>query len=270
MRGSRLLEREDQLAEAARLVESLSAGEGGLLLIEGVSGIGKTRLLRATRELAAEVGATTLSARGSELERQSPFGVVRSLIDPPLARADLAEREALLAGVAGGSRRLFDAGEPTPAGTEAFDLLHSLAWLAINLAERAPLVLLVDDAHWLDSPSARFLSYLADRLEDAPILVVVALRPDEPGAPPTLFLGRVRAAYELPPSATNSATTEITFANVAPDLNLEIIKCLLSTGGDRRFARRPSPVGRLPTFLWRTTRCSPPHRCCRPPGPAPR
>ena len=186
MRGSRLLEREDQLAEAARLVQSLSAGEGGLLLIEGVSGIGKTRLLRAARELAVEAGATTLSARGSELERQSPFGVVRSLIDPPLTRADPAEREAVLAGAAGGSRRLFDAGEPPPADTEAFDLLHSLAWLVVNLAERAPLVLLVDDAHWLDSPSARFLSYLADRLEDAPILVVVALRPDEPGAPRAL------------------------------------------------------------------------------------
>ena len=54
----------------------------------------------------------------------------------------------------------------------------------------------MDDAHWLDSPSARFLAYLADRLEDAPILLVVALRPKEPGAP-----GRWRGS-RLHPDAT--------------------------------------------------------------------
>ena len=163
----------------------------------GAPGIGKTRLTRAIRDLARERGAQTLSARGSELEQQSPFNVVRTLMEPALARADPAEREVLLAGAAGASRRVLDpARERSRDEDEAFDLLHSLAWLAINVAERAPLVLLVDDAQWLDSPSARYLAYLADRLEDAPILLVVALRPDEPGAP------RALARLALHPEAT--------------------------------------------------------------------
>ena len=175
------------MAQALRLIQSVAGGQGQLLLVEGSPGIGKTRVMRAIRELARERGAQTLWVRGSELEQQSPFNVVRSLLEPAVARADPAERETLLAGAAGAARMLLDPGGDRPADTEdAFDLLHSLSWLAINIAQRGPLVLLVDDAHCLDSPSARYLAYLADRLEDAPILLVAAFRPKEPGAPRAL------------------------------------------------------------------------------------
>lgn len=202
-----LLERDREIAEAARLIESIGEGEGRLLLVEGAAGSGKTRLLRAIRDLAHERGATTLLARASELERQSPFNAVRSLLEPAVARATDAERDALLAGAAGASRNLLDPEARRPAGAdEAFNLLHGLTWLAINIAGRAPLVLLVDDAHWLDSPSARFLAYLADRLEDAPILLVAALRPAEPGAPHALArLGLKPHATVLRPSPLSEA-----------------------------------------------------------------
>ena len=197
LRGSDLLERDREIAEASRLVDSVRAGEGRLLLVEGAAGIGKTRVLRAIRDLARDRGALTLAARGSELERQSPFNVVRSLLEPAVAGADPAERDALLSGAAGAARKLVDPeGERPASDIEAFNLLHGLSWLAINLAQRAPLVLVVDDAQWLDSPSARFLAYLADRLEDAPILLAAALRPEEPGAP------RALARLGLTPDAT--------------------------------------------------------------------
>jgi DNA-binding CsgD family transcriptional regulator len=197
VREQALLERDREIAEASRVIDSVGEGQGHVLLVEGAAGIGKTQLLRAIRDLARKHGATTLTARASELERQSPFNVVRSLLEPPVARADSAERETLLAGAAGAARTLLDppGDDPTDA-SETFSLLHALSWLAIGLAQRAPLALLVDDAHWLDSPSARFLDYLADRLEDAPILLVVALRPDEPGAP------RAVARLGLKPDAT--------------------------------------------------------------------
>jgi DNA-binding CsgD family transcriptional regulator len=63
-------------------------------------------------------------------------------------------------------------------------VLHGLYWVAANLAERAPLLLVVDDAHSADRSSLLFLAYLARRLEDLPIAVVLAVRTGEraPGA----------------------------------------------------------------------------------------
>ena len=69
----------------------------------------------------------------------------------------------------------------------AFAGLHGLYWMTVNLAERRPLLLAVDDAHWADEPSLRFLGYLLRRMEALPILLVVAARPDEPGADDVLL-----------------------------------------------------------------------------------
>jgi MoxR-like ATPase len=65
----------------ARVLEAARAGNGAGLLVEGPPGIGKTRLLGAARSLAAD-RTLVLSARGSELERDFPFAVVRQLLEP--------------------------------------------------------------------------------------------------------------------------------------------------------------------------------------------
>ena len=59
--------------------------------------------------------------------------------------------------------------------------MHGLHWLCANLAEQRPLALVVDDAHWADEDSLRFLVYLARRLEDLPIALLVAARARHPG-----------------------------------------------------------------------------------------
>jgi len=56
-----------------------------------------------------------------------------------------------------------------------------LYWLAVGLAERAPLLLAVDDLHWLDEESVRFVGYLLPRLEGIPLLVLATARAPEPG-----------------------------------------------------------------------------------------
>ena len=70
-----------------------------------------------------------------------------------------------------------------PFGPEgAFVALHGLYHLTANLARRRPLALLVDDAHWADGASLRFLAYLGNRLSRVPVLLLVAARPlGEPG-----------------------------------------------------------------------------------------
>jgi predicted ATPase len=96
-----LLEREDDLREAAGLLAAAKEGGGSALLIEGPAGIGKSALIRAVREQAPALGFTVLAARGAELERDFSFGVVRQLFEPALAAAADGEREAILAGAAG-------------------------------------------------------------------------------------------------------------------------------------------------------------------------
>ena len=132
---------------------------------------------------ARRSGYEVLRARGSELEAGFAFGVVRQLFERRLASAGGDEREALLAGAAAAVRPLL-AGRA--ADTSAFDtsfaVLHGLYWLAANLADRRPLLIAVDDAHWADEPSLRWLAYLAPRLEGLALALLVALRPGEPAS----------------------------------------------------------------------------------------
>ena len=78
------------------------------------------------------------------------------------------------------------------SGDASFAALHGLYWLALNLAAERPLVLAIDDLHWCDRPSLRFLAYLARRLEGQPILVAATVRTGEPGTDVAL-LGEIAA-----------------------------------------------------------------------------
>jgi len=79
-----LLERDAALAMIDRRLRDAIAGRGSLLLIEGPAGIGKTRLVLAAGQHGRELGLTTLSARGSELERDFAYGLIRQLFEAPL------------------------------------------------------------------------------------------------------------------------------------------------------------------------------------------
>ena len=191
-----LLERDAELAALRTAFHRAANGTGRVLHMTGESGIGKSAVLEAACGLAREQGLVSLCATAGELERGSSFSVVRQLLEPPLRARSAAERDALLAGAAAPAARLLGL-HGTPTGQEepaAVD--HALFWLAVNLAERAPLALLVDDAHWCDPASLRALVHLALRIEQVPIALVVALRPTEPGAPAALLdrLAGVRSA----------------------------------------------------------------------------
>jgi DNA-binding CsgD family transcriptional regulator len=167
-------------------IERAVAGEGGLVVVEGPAGIGKSRLLAEARS-RAEGPMRVLSARGSELEGEFAFGVVRQLFEAELAAPE--RRRALLSGAAAPAAAVF--GEPDVGseggGGASFAALHGLYWLVLALAEERPLALAVDDLHWCDRPSLLFLAYLARRLDSQPVLLLTGLRDSEPGNHPDLL-----------------------------------------------------------------------------------
>jgi predicted ATPase len=174
-----LLERERELSAVDALLER----GGGTLIVEGGAGIGKSSLVEVTCRWAAERGYEVLRARGSELESDFAFGVVRQLFERRLASADVDEREALLVGPAAAVRPLLFGGSVDSAAHDtSFAVLHGLYWLAANLAALQPVLLAVDDAHWADEPSLRWLAYLARRVEGLTLALLLALRPEEPAS----------------------------------------------------------------------------------------
>jgi len=175
-----LVERELELETVEQLLATAAAGGGGGLVFEGPAGIGKSSLLAATRA-AAGSGLLVLSARGGELERELPFGIVRQLLEPVVVAHPPAEREALLAGAAALAQPVLFAVHPNAAAEPSFSSLHGLYWLTVNLADEQPLLLIVDDAHLADLDSLRWLVYLARRLAGVPLALVLAARTDEPG-----------------------------------------------------------------------------------------
>jgi DNA-binding CsgD family transcriptional regulator/predicted negative regulator of RcsB-dependent stress response len=181
-----LLERQREQAALGALITAACGSAGRLVAVEGAAGIGKTALLTVARVEAERAGMGVLVARGSQLEHEFAYGIVRQLFEPVVAATSPAQRDELFAGAARQAAALLGQAGHTPLSAEggngSLAILHGLFWLTANLCARRPLALVVDDLHWADSWSLRFLAYLLPRLEGLPVLVVVALRPAEPTA----------------------------------------------------------------------------------------
>ena len=235
-RDQALLERDDELAAIAYLIEEANAQRAGLGLIEGAAGIGKSMLLAEGRRRAQEAGFRVLAGRGGELERDFSFGVVRQLFEPVLV--DPRDRAELLSGAAAAESVFAPPSEADRpgAGDVSFATLHGLYWLTLNLTAKQPLLLAIDDLHWCDPPSLRFVAYLLRRLEDVPALVLATLRPADPGADAAL-LAEIAAdpmATSLAPRPLSlSAATAIVRDRLGPEAaDTFCVACHRATGGN--------------------------------------
>jgi DNA-binding SARP family transcriptional activator/DNA-binding CsgD family transcriptional regulator len=237
--GPHIVERDDELTRLTRLFDEAAAGHGRVALIEGPAGIGKSRLLVELRARAGEADALVLAARGSELEREFPFGAVRQLFEAAVADPS----SEALAGAAAPARAVFEpAAGDDAAGDASFSALHGLFWLCVNLASEGPLVLAVDDLHWIDRPSLRFIAYLTQRLEGLPILVATTLRSGEPPTDP-LLLAEVMQDPSTEPvrprPLTEAAVRELVRERLGPDADEEFCRaCHRATVGNPLLVRQ--------------------------------
>lgn len=181
-RGADLLcerEREHELAVARAAIADAAGGDGRLVCVEGPAGIGKTRLLEAIAQVAADVGFQIHQARCDELESGLAYGTLRQLLAPGLARLDPSVRAVVLDGPASVTAALVEGGNDradTRVDDDALLVAHGLYRLLQNLAERSPQMLVVDDAHWADASSLEALGYLVRRLDGLPVLAAIGCR----------------------------------------------------------------------------------------------
>jgi DNA-binding CsgD family transcriptional regulator/tetratricopeptide (TPR) repeat protein len=232
-----LLERDTELAAVEGLIDAPFGG-GRLLAIEGPPGIGKTALLLQARSLAQDAGMQVLGARGSEFERPFSYGVVRQLFEPFVALLTEEERVDVLAGAAALAEPLFDAAQldSEPVADSSLATLHGLYWLTSNIAARGRLLLTIDDLHWCDLPSMRWLAYLLPRMEGLDLLVLVGLRPAEPGEDQALvgqILSDPLATVVRPSPLSAEGATRLVRESLLPDADEAFCAaCREETGGN--------------------------------------
>ncbi|PRY14095.1 helix-turn-helix transcriptional regulator [Kineococcus rhizosphaerae] len=171
-----MIGRERELARFDELLSALrSGGGGGAVLVEGEAGIGKTTLVTAVARTAQDAGFLVLRCQGFEGEAATGFAGLHELLHPALDQVDALpprQRSALLTALG------------LQAGPSPDRLLIGLAVLGLleEAAATRPVLLHVEDAHWLDASTAEAVAFVARRLGAAPVLLVATVRRD-PAAP---------------------------------------------------------------------------------------
>ena len=220
-----LLERERELEMVrARLLDA-GAGHGCVVVVEGVAGIGKTALVNAVCRRAREIGFAALTAVSGELEQELPFSVVRQLFEPVVRSSDLTGAARLAAPVFDEAR----VADPMAVGA----VVHGLYWVCSDLAAERPLLLVIDDVHWVDEASLRFISYLARRITDIPVMFVLAGRPATPGSGLDLALSGLTPELLLLQPLSETAVGQLVREILANDADDAFCRaCATASGGN--------------------------------------
>ncbi|WP_274536582.1 LuxR family transcriptional regulator [Pseudofrankia sp. BMG5.36] len=178
--------RDRELAAVDRLLVAAAAGQGSALVLRGDAGIGKTVILAAARRRAVELGLAVLSTNGAEAESTLPFAGLHQLLGPVLD--DLAALTPRL------QRTLRGAFGHEDSRPDLFSVGLAVLELLGERAARTPLLILVEDAHWLDPETLGVLVFVARRLTAEPIAAVMAVRTQHSDVLAGTGLGQLRVA----------------------------------------------------------------------------
>jgi class 3 adenylate cyclase/tetratricopeptide (TPR) repeat protein len=178
--------RERELGELrARLADAID-GRGGVVLVGGEPGVGKTTLVRQLIKEAEQQGAVALFGRCYESDGTVPYSPfvetteqALRLVPTDWVREDLGEDAAEVARMVPELRRRFpDIGEPLdlPPEQQRRYFFNAITDFIARAAERLPLVLVVDDAHWADEPTLLLIEHVAERLPHMRVLAIGTYR----------------------------------------------------------------------------------------------
>ncbi len=230
VRGQVLSGRAREVDQVLGLVQDLPGG-GGALVVTGEPGIGKTTLLALARHEAEAGGCVVVDVAGAAAERHLPFAGLQRVVHPlaaNLAALPEPQHRALLLAV----------GDPRYAGDAPGLFVLGLALLELvgRAGRTRPVVLLVDDAQWLDPPTVEVLGFVARRLSTEAAILVLASR--EQSVPePLTDLANLRLGPLDPDDARRVAT------DAAPTLSDVQVRHVLEVAAGNPLALRE--LGRL-------------------------
>jgi len=189
--GPELIEREQESAVLDALVDRLPDG-GGAVVVRGEAGIGKSVLLQRMRRRAAAQGARPLVTGGVESEAEFAFAGLHQLLRPvigALAQLPESQRQTLEAAL----------GLGVDLKPGSFRVAVAAFQLICEMADSLPVVLIVDDAQWLDRSTLSVIAFIGRRLEAEHVALVAAVRsgqstPLDDAHLPTLDLERLSAS----------------------------------------------------------------------------
>ncbi|MER5362062.1 AAA family ATPase [Streptomyces sp. NPDC002785] len=169
-----LVERERELQLLDGLLRATAQGQGKIVLVSGAVASGKTELLRSFADQCVGDGGLLLSATATTADSSAPFGVLRQLLDcMPLSAGPVEELNA-----SGG----------------ASETSRAVAATLLDLSEKAPLLVVVDDVHQADEPSMDCLLRLVNRLRSSRIMLVLAESSGDWSVHPAFRIELVRQA----------------------------------------------------------------------------
>jgi DNA-binding CsgD family transcriptional regulator len=184
--GGPLYGRDPELGVLSNLVGRASEG-GGAVVVRGEAGIGKSSLVAESGTHAAARGMRTLAISGAQSEAHLPFAGLHQLLQPLLGQLD---------GLPSPHRAALEAafGLSDTVAPDLFLIALATLDLLVEAAQPAPLLLIADDAHWLDRPTCDVLAFVARRVHFEPVVLVLAVRegidnPFEAAGLPELLIG---------------------------------------------------------------------------------
>jgi DNA-binding CsgD family transcriptional regulator len=225
-----LVGRSAECATLERLLADARQGRSAVLLVRGEPGIGKTALLRHTAGQAQ--GFTVVHACGVESEAELAFAGLADLTRPLLGHLPglpKVQATALKGALALGP----------PVSGDRFTIAVATLTLLGAAAERRPLLAIVDDAHWLDGPSAEVIGFVARRLQAEGIVLLLALRDSEPATLDTSGLADLKV-HGLDPTDAQRLLHQQAAARIAAGVAARLAQ---ATGGN------PLALLELPTLL---------------------
>ena len=219
------------------MLDQAAAGSGAALVLRGEAGIGKTALLAEAQRLASEREMRTLACSGVRTEAHLPFAGLHQLLRPVLAMVPAIplEQGVLLRAALGLDQSVL---------ADLYRVALAALELLAVVAARTPLLVVADDAHWLDRASADVLAFVGRRIAAEPIAMILSSRngPDDPfeaAAIPKLAIG-----------ALDPASSAALLDRVAPRLRDEARSQLLADAAGNPLALVELPAARRAADLW--------------------